>query len=415
MPFKFKKDFIFGVATSATQIEGGDTNNTWFKWTKNHDKTLDKSDPLLANSHWENYKDHIDLMSSLSISSYRMSLEWSRIEPEEGQFSLENMNHYIDEIKYLKSKGISVIITLHHFAEPIWFDEKGGFKNRKYCIERFKKYTTFVTEQLNGLVNDYCTINEPNVYALLNYQIGGWVHEEKSWRTTKKVLINLGLCHIEAYKIIHEIIKGANVGFALNVTHYIPLRKNNIFDKLGTWFLDKRYHLCISNLMCYGQKTFPLGYSKKKGVYFDYFGVNYYTTNTIKGLATLFPEVEEYNDLGWAITPNGFRQSLQRIYCLFHKKIYVLENGIADKDDKKRVKYIYDHLNAIHDLDFVDRYYHWTFMDNFEWKDGYLPRFGLIEYHYNDKTYTPRNSAYFYKEIIMNNGVNIEMKHKFKI
>ena len=104
MPFKLNKNLILGVSTSATQIEGGDTNNSWYEWTKNHDKTADGSTPFLANSHWENYKEHIDLMSELKIESYRMSIEWSRIEPKEDEFSIENTNHYIDEIKYLKSK-----------------------------------------------------------------------------------------------------------------------------------------------------------------------------------------------------------------------------------------------------------------------------------------------------------------------
>ena len=185
MTFRLHSNLLLGVATSATQIEGGDTNNTWYDWTKNHDKTRDGSDTLLANSHWENYKEHIDLMKELNFQIYRMSIEWSRIEIDEDVFSMENMNHYIDEINYLKSKGIKVLVTLHHFSNPIWFDKKGGFKNRKFCVQRFTKYAAFVAKNLNGIVDEFCTINEPNTYTVLTYLVGEWVQQEKSWRVNE--------------------------------------------------------------------------------------------------------------------------------------------------------------------------------------------------------------------------------------
>lgn len=415
MPFKLNKNLILGVSTSATQIEGGDTNNSWYEWTKNHDKTADGSTPFLANSHWENYKEHIDLMSELKIESYRMSIEWSRIEPKEDEFSIENMEHYIDEIKYLKSKGISVILTLHHFANPIWFDKKGGFKKKKYSLERFNKYVRFVVSNLKGLVKDFCTINEPNVYAFLTFLGGCWVQQERSWTTTRKVLINLGLCHIEAYKIIHSIIEEANVGFAMSVTKLNPERKNNIFDKLGTWFLDRRFNMAVGEFMSYGKLIFPLGLSRKKGVYIDYYGINYYTTHTVKGFKEIIPVCSSYSDMGWPITPEQFKSVIDKYHSRYKKDIYILENGIADKNDTLRPKYIYDHLKVISLCDSVKRYYHWSYMDNFEWKEGYGPRFGLVEYHYEDKTYTPRQSAYLYKEIIENKAVTNEMIEKYNL
>lgn len=415
MAFKLNDKLVLGVATSATQIEGGDTNNTWYEWTKNHDKTKDGSTPFLANSHWVNYKDHIDLMAHLKIESYRMSIEWSRIEPKEDEFSLENMNHYIDEIKYLKEKGISVIVTLHHFANPIWFDAKGGFKNKKYCLERFKKYVTFVVSNLKGLVKDFCTINEPNVYAFLTFHGGCWVQEERSWRTTRRVLINLGLCHIEAYKIIHSIIEDSIVGFAMSVTKLNPLRKNNILDKIGTWFFDRRFNIAVGHLMCYGKRIFPLGTSRKTGVYFDYYGINYYTSHIVKRFKELIPDNFEFTDFGWPITPFELKNVCERYYKKYKKYIFILENGISDASDSKRPNYIYGHLKAIKDLDYVKRYYHWSFMDNFEWKEGYTQRFGLVEYDYDNQTYKPRPSAYLYQEIIKNKAITNEMIKKYKI
>ena len=413
MPFKLRKSLLLGIATSATQIEGGDKNNSWYEWTKNGDKTLDGSTPLNANSHWERYKEHIDLMSSLSIKTYRMSIEWSRIEPSEDNFNEENMLHYIDEIKYLKEKGIKVLLTLHHFANPIWFDNKGGFKNKKYAINRFSKYVRYVVSHLKGLVTDYVTINEPNVYAILTFFTGQWVQQEKSWSSTRKVLINMGLSHIEAYKIIHEIIEDANVGFANNITNLRPYRPNNIIDRIGTWFLDRRFNLAITDLMAYGKLTFPLGCSRRKGVYFDFLGINYYTTHLVRNFDEIYPLDGEFNDLGWWIEPSGLDEILQKYHKKYQKNIYITENGIADKNDSKRPKYIYEHLKVVSKYEFVDRYYHWSFMDNFEWKDGYTPRFGIVEYFYDTATYKPRKSAYFYQEIINNLGVTNELKDKY--
>lgn len=412
---KLNGDLLFGVATASTQIEGGDKNNTWYEWTKNHDKTKDKTDSLLANSHWENYKKHIDLMKELHIQTYRMSLEWSRIEPSEGHFDQEAMDRYIDEIKYLISKGILPLVTLHHFSNPLWFEKNGGFKNKKYAIKCFSRYTRHVVSHLKEYVHDYCTINEPNVYTMQCFMFGEWLNEEKNFFTAMKVLRVLAKCHIEAYKIIHEIDRHAKVGIALNITDFVPERNYNIFDKIGAWFFDRGFNLSIANAMGYGKLIFPLGLSMKKGEYFDYLGINYYTTHTVKGFKNGVPKNRKYNDLGWAITPDHFRKVVIRFHNIFKKDVYITENGTCDKLDAFRPQYIYDHLLAISDLYFVKRYYYWTFMDNFEWKEGQEPCFGLVEYNYKDKTYTPRPSAYLYKEIIDTYEINEEMMKRYKI
>lgn len=412
---KLRKDLLLGVATASTQIEGGDTNNTWYAWTKNHDKTVDNSDSLLANSHYENYKEHIDLMHELHIETYRMSIEWSRIEPSEGVFSVEAINHYIDEIKYLLEKGILPIVTLHHFSNPIWFEEKGGFKKKKYAVNCFKRYTRYVVEHLSPYIHDWVTINEPNVYSVNTFLFGEWLNEEKSFFTTMKVLRNLARCHIEAYKIIHEINSKANVGIALNITDFIPKRRNNLIDKIGTWIHYRGFNLSIAYAMGYGKLIFPLGFTFKKGEYFDYLGINYYTTRTIKGMTNGYPENKTYNDLGWAITPDNCRKVVLKFYNIFKKDVYITENGTCDKKDAFRCQYIRDHLLAISDLDFVKRYYHWTFMDNFEWKEGQSACFGLVEYNYENQTYKPRPSAYFYKEIIDKREIDEDMMNRYNI
>lgn len=414
MSIKFNEELLFGVATASTQIEGGDKNNTWYDWTKNHDKTRDHTDCLLANSHWENYKAHIDLMKELNIQIYRLSLEWSRIEPSEGVFDEEAINHYRDEIIYLQSKGIKPLVTLHHFSNPIWFEKKGGFKKRKYSLECFSRYTKYVVEHLKDLVTDWCTINEPNVYATSCFLFGEWINEEKNFFTTMKVLRHMARCHIGAYKIIHEIQPDALVGIALNINTFVPKRPKNIFDKLGAWFFDRGFNMCPAYAMGYGKLLFPMGMTVKKGDYFDYFGINYYTSHEMKGFNNQFLSNRKHNDLGWSITPDMFRMEIQRMYKKFNKPIFITENGTADKNDAFRKEFIIDHLTALADLPYVKRYYHWSFMDNYEWKEGQEPCFGIVEYHYEDATYTPRESAYLYKDIIAKHEISDEMIKKYK-
>lgn len=410
-PFKLRDDLLLGVATASTQIEGGDINNNWYRWTKNGDKTHDGSNCLRANRHYEYYVEDIELMKKMGLETYRFSLEWSRIEPSEGEFSQEAMEHYIDEIKHLLAAGIKPLITLHHFSNPLWFEDKGAFlykKNNHY----FDEYVRFVGENLKDLAHEYCTINEPNVYAVNCYLFGEWVNEIKSLSKCCKVLKNLALCHINAYKILHQIDPLANVGFANHQQYFVPQRKHNLIDKIATHIYNQGFNDSITKAMGWGKFTWPIGcglFSKKKGVFLDYIGLNYYTSNEVRGAKLIANPLHPKNDLGWAICPEGIAVLSKRLHDLFNKDVYITENGTCDHKDSFRSQYIYDHLAMIKDLPFVKRYYYWTFFDNFEWKEGEAICFGLIQYDYETEAKTPRKSCRFYEDIIKNKGITQDM------
>ena len=410
---ELRKDLLLGVATASTQIEGGDTNNTWYEWTKDGNKTKDGSTSLRANNHYADYKKHIDLMAEMGLEIYRMSIEWSRVEPNNGEFNKDAMDHYIDEIKYLKEKGIEPLVTLHHFSNPIWFEELGGFK-RKDSHFYFIRYVSYVVSNLNGLVTDFCTINEPNIYAVNCFLYGEWLNEEKNYFNCMKVLRNMSKCHIEAYKLIHSLIKNSKVGIALNLINFIPQRKNNIFDRLGKKIYDYCFNDLMSYSMGYGKYMFPMRIKAKQGNFFDYFGINYYSSNTIKGFKMGKDDSWPRNDLDWGITPFGFDAIINKIHMMFpDKEIFITENGTCDKLDKFRSKYLFDHLKIANNYGFIKRYYHWTFMDNFEWKEGESACFGLVKYNYDNHTYEMRKSGLFYKDIINKRYIDDEIYNKY--
>jgi len=403
--FKLNPNMLLGVATAATQIEGGCENTNWYNWSKNGDKTKDNSSPIIANMHYKNYVEDIDLMKKMGFQTYRLSIEWARIEPTEGVFDEDAINHYKDEIQRLIDNGILPLVTLHHFSNPIWFENKGGFLNKE-SPEIFACFVEYVAAAFKGLVKEYCTINEPNVYAVNCYLFGEWLNEEKSIIKTCKCLTNLAKAHILAYKKIKEIDATTIVGFANHIQYFKPKNKYNPFYKFEAFLFSRYFNDAISKAMAYGKFIFPLGFvGHKKGKFYDFMGINYYQTNLVSHFKFAPDPKMPLNDLGWALEPEGIRIVCEKFHKQYKCPIYITENGTADKDDKFRAQYIYDHLFKIHDLDYVTRYYHWTFMDNREWKEGMSARFGLIAFDAKTLAKTPRNSGIFYSSIIKNRGV----------
>mgnify|MGYP003290644341 CR=1 FL=1 len=412
-PFKLHKDLKLGVATAATQIEGKEENTNWYRFSTEKGNIKDGSTPLRANNHYELYKEDIALMKKMNMEIYRMGIEWARIEPKRGHFNSEAMKHYIDEIKALKAHKIDVLVTLHHFSNPLWFEDMGGFLN-KYAVDIFTNFVNYVVTNLKGLVKEYVTINEANIYASNGYLFGIWPPKKKSMHLAGKVMKTLSLCHIESYKIIKKIDKNAKVGFANHMAMFTPNNPKNLIDRQGAKFFDSAFNDSINKAMATGVFTFPMGSSKKyKGNYIDFFGINYYTRNMVKGFK-MFTKVDApHNDLGWEISPACLQEFLERFHKEYGVDIYITENGTCDSKDAFRSKFIYDHLKVISNLDYVKRYYHWTFMDNWEWAEGESARFGLVECDFETQKRTIRPSGNFYSEIIKSKEITSKMIEKY--
>lgn len=418
--FELPKEFLLGSATAATQIEGGDTNNNWYHWSL-AGKVGNGESSLTGADHYRRYAEDIELLSELHQECYRMSIEWSRIEPKQGEWSTEGVEHYRDEFRRLIKAGIKPLVTLHHFSCPQWFQEKGGWLS-KDAVEDFMRFVDFSIKSFGDLVSEWCTINEPNVFANDTYMDGKYPPgSHGDIAAYMKVTKNLILVHLKSYKLIHKIRKEhgfsgeTKVGFAHHLAVFEPLNSHPL-AKLGCFLSDYLFHEIQMKGFVEGKLVFPLGTGtpEGKGIFCDFIGINYYSRHLFQAsynpgnlfaipmVDPLCPESRK-NDLGWEIYPEGLYKVCHRAWDKYKLPIYITENGIPDEKDEKREEYIVDHLAQIRRLldegVGVERYYHWSFLDNLEWNDGYGPRFGLVEVDYKTMERKPRPSARKYAEM----------------
>jgi beta-glucosidase len=422
--FKLPGDFLAGCATAATQIEGGDRNNNWYEWCEKG-KIKDGTSCIRAADHWNRYAEDIDIMARLNMKVYRMGLEWSRIEPENGVFDVAAVRHYRDEISLLLEKGIKPLVTLHHFVHPLWFCKEGEFETEK-CVKYFERYTRYAVENLGDLVSEYITINEPNVYAAHGYFFGTWPPGKKDFRLAMKVYRNMTLCHIASYRTIHETrlangFKGKTmVGVANHLRIFDPATVNPL-DFLAARAMRHIFQDAVMRSMSGGFLIPPVGLGAPSGTgcFADFLGINYYTRSMVRfnGFKDEFRVGASKNDLGWEIYPEGLSRLCRRYYKKYGLPIWITENGTCDGKDAFRAEYIYSHLREVSELCGggipVERYYHWTLTDNFEWAEGESARFGLVALNYETQERRIRKSGEFFGEICRSNAVTEDMLEKY--
>ena len=416
IPFRLPDSLVLGCATAATQIEGGDKNNSWYAWAQKPGKIEDGTTPERANQHWNRVKEDLSLMSHMGIKNYRFGIEWSRIEPSEGLFDDVAMEHYRTEIKCMLSHGIQPLVTLHHFSNPIWFEKKGAFKN-KSCIPIFRRYASYVVSHLMDLCSDYVTINEPNVYAVFGYVYGTWPPGQTNLLRSFRVLKHLTLCHLHTYRDIHTAYgdRPVRVGFANHLRVFVPYSKGPI-DAMQSKIMEYLFQGAITKSMSTGKLSFPIGFGSPlgKGRFYDYIGINYYSRSVIRNFSEMICTDRPTNDLGWDIYPEGLSILCKEQYKKYRAPIWITENGTCDKEDDFRSAFIYDHLKQICDDALpVERYYHWTFMDNFEWAEGESAPFGLVACDFATQTRKIRSSGHFYHDLIRERAVTPAMINRY--
>ena len=414
MKLRFPENFLLGVSSAAAQIEGGEVGSNWNDWY-HRGYIKDGSNPAVADDHWNRWKEDCDLMAAMGMRVCRLGLEWARLVPERGKPSQEVIRHYREELSYLRDRDIRPLVTIHHFSNPMWFEEKGAFAKREN-LEDFLDFVRLCGESFGDLVGDWITINEPNVYATNGYCFGLWPPGRKSYLQTFHVMENMAYCHIRAYGMLHEIRADMGytdtfVGFANHVRVFDPKNPKNPLHRLLARLAEWLFQGTLTLAMGTGRFRLPLRnrWHVKPGEYCDFNGVNYYTRSTVSGLADGVREGSPRNDLNWEIYPEGLVRCAEKLQKVLPRPLWVTENGTCDNDDHFRAKYIYDHLAAIcaSGLPF-ERYYHWCFCDNFEWLEGYSARFGLVHIDYETQKRTIKRSGEFYAGMIVAGGVTEE-------
>lgn len=383
---KFPKDFLLGAACSAHQTEGNNTHSDW--WHYEQIGRLPKSG--LACDFYNRYVEDFDLARRIGLNSIRISIEWARIEPEEGRFDHAALGHYLTMLREMKTRGLIRTVTLQHFTLPQWIAKKGGWE--KNLNDYFGKYAQIVAEKLGSEIDLFFTINEPEVSTLLSYVRGVHPPFKQNIFLVPKVIHNMISAHKAMYRSITNVLPGAKIGIVKNNVYYEPYRLNHPLDRI------------IAFVSSYFGNHYILRRIRNQA---NIIGLNYYFTNTVAFSWTHGVEIKNTtdpkSDMGWRTYPKGLYYVLSELKQ-YHKPVYVTENGIANARDDMRKRFIREHLESVKQamdegLD-VRGYYYWSLTDNYEWHDGFGPRFGLIEINYETLVRTIRSSAVIFKELL---------------
>lgn len=417
--FKFPKEFYWGAATSSHQVEGNN-HNDWSEWEKNNAERLAKEagerwqkwqqekfpemfDPQnyisgRACDHYNRYEEDFDIAKLLGHNTHRFSIEWSRIEPEEGKFNEKEIEHYQKVIDALRERGIEPFVTLWHWTNPLWIRDIGGWENKK-TVDYFIRYVDKIQRSLKS-VSFWITFNEPEIYTNMSYLKGVWPPQKKNIFSYLRIFKNLIKAHRGAYKEIKKNNINAKIGIA----------KNNIYFEA---YQNELINILLKKFIDWWQNFYFLNRIKN---YQDFIGLNHYFHNRIN-YGFNKNENNIVSDLGWELYPEAIYYALKDLEK-YNKQIYITENGLADMADEKRTWFIKESLKNIHKAiqEGVDirGYLYWSLLDNFEWDKGFWPRFGLVEIDYlpdgkAGKTLERkiRPSAYKYAKICKNNALEI--------
>ena len=425
--FHFPKGFLWGTATASHQVEGGNTNNNWYKWElEGH--TAHKSG--LASDWWGGrWKEDFDRAAEAGQNAHRLSVEWSRIQPTPDRWDEEALERYRTMLRGLCDRNITPMVTLHHFTDPLWLGELGGWETDA-VVPLFEKFTRKVVEALKEYCSLWCTINEPNVYALEGYLRGNFPPGKSDLKLGIRVQANMARAHAAAYRAIHELQPEARVGYALHFRPLEPGRPWSPLDRLMRNIKFEGINMAFPSAISTGVLKSPLGkipVPEAKGTQ-DYFGLNYYSVDTVAFdlrkrdelfSRSFFPEGTDLADAGMnSNTPEGFFWAFKWVVKTYpNLPIIVTENGIEDSTDRIRPRYLAQHVHAMwRAVNFnwpVRGYFHWSLVDNFEWERGWTQRFGLWGIDIETQKRTKRPSADLYAAICIENGLTSEMVQKY--
>ncbi len=421
--FHFPRGFLWGTATASHQVEGNNSNNNWWAWEQEPGRIIHGHKSGLACDWWNGrWREDFDRAAEAGQNAHRFSVEWSRIQPAPDRWNEEALDRYIEMLRGLAERNMTPLVTLHHFSDPLWLAEMGGWENEA-VVERFVPFVRKVVEALGEYVNLWITINEPNVLIALAYLVGIFPPGKQDLGAAFRAAFNMVRAHSAAYHAIHEMQKTARVGVALQYRGFLPARNWSPLDRLAAGLQSSMFNDSFPGALHSGVLRLPARTKRipeAKGTQ-DFLGINYYTReyvsfNLLKagemfGERTFLPNAELSESGDIANAPEGMFQAL-KWGLQFNVPMIVTENGVDDSQDSLRPRYLIQHLHQVwRAVNFnypVKGFFHWTLVDNFEWERGWTQRFGLWELDVETQARRKRPSADMYAEICKENGISSE-------
>lgn len=458
-----------GTASAPVQIEGSLPPTNWHRWAA-QGHIADGSTPEPTTDHWRRWREDNQLMGELGLQCARIGVEWARIEPRPGRVDHEALARYRTEIADLRERDIHPLVTLHHFGNPLWLEERGGWENPT-TIGAFERFASVVVDALGDLVDDWITINEPNVYAAQGYLWQEAPPGVVSWPRTWRVLRHLAIAHCRVYRMIHDRLdplplvdaepvvdtpRTIRVTFAHHRRAWIAKDPRNPLHRGAVALADLLFHRIVENAFFTGRFHALLGgqrAARRHGVgpgeYADVIGLNYYSRSALSGLADgTLPNVP-VTDLGWEVYPEGMIEALEILHDRYRLPIWITENGCADNGspvperpgpqpttgfrgttveeqpaaaitgtredaqtplERFRGRFILEHLRAIAESDLpIEVYNHWCFVDNWEWSDGEAQRFGIVHLDHTTRDRTVKPSGRLVARLIEAGAITPEI------
>jgi beta-glucosidase len=422
----FPADFLWGTATSAHQVEGNNLNNDWWAWEEEVGHIAGAGRSGLAGNWWAAAEVDFDHAAEMGTNALRLSVEWSRIEPEPSVFDDDALGRYREMLQALRARGIEPLVTLHHFTNPLWLVAKGDFGS-DLVVDYFRRYTAKVVAAIGDLVPRWITFHEPIVYLLYRYVYRCFPQPAAGgWPAAMRALRHVLACHAAAYRTIKAARPQAQVGVAKN---YLQVKA----PEDGNW-LDRRWAGWLSGLandlwltaMATGRLRWPAGPAHVDHLAgaFDFVGLDYDTL----WRASFPPRAGRLVETSAAATaapgdgfpfelyPAGLFTAVKQVLP-YGKPIYITAHGLPDAADRRRPGAILSHLRELwRAISFnfpVMGYYHRTLVDSFEWEQGWDPRFGLIALDLETQARTWRPSAFLYQEICRAGAISSDMAARY--
>ena len=447
---KFPKDFLWGTATAAYQVEGawnvdGRGETVWDRFSHAAGNVKGAYTGDVACDDYHRYPEDIAFMKQMNMRSYRYSIAWSRIQPTgEGAINQKGIDYYKRLTDTVLKAGLRPLVTLYHWDLPQPLEDKGGWPNRDTAA-RFADYAEIAVKALGDRINTWAIFNEPWVFTYLGYGSGVHAPGKQDFDLFLKASHTVNLAQGDAFRAIKAIAPKSKVGTAFSMSSTTPATSSpedaaaaKRFDAFNNvWFLETALRGQYPEAFVHGVPLETMGFQsgddKRMTAPLDYIGVNYYFRQIVANLATPAPTKPSYDamgfnhyngkegsltDFGWEVYPRGMYEIVQRVSKDYKLPIEITENGCSYGDypdasgrvaDVRRIHYYREHLRelarAIQDGADVRGYHSWSILDNFEWSEGYTQRFGMVFVDFPTQRRFMKDSAKWYARVAATNTV----------